>query len=187
MTKVQTQTSIVLLLCLLPAAVFANEGLDEHTKQKIIYQAINVAILVAGCVYFLKSKIREMFAQRNSSFIQASQKAKNAIKAAENEHMELRVKLQKLESTAEDSIMRARAEAQEMKKNLILEAETISQRIRHEAQLAAELEVTKAKTMLRRKMIEDAVFHADKQIKSSITDDQHNKLQSEFVKNVEAQ
>ena len=159
--------------------------MDEHTLRTIIYQCINVGILLGGLIYFLRKPTKEFFQKRQSDFMATARRADEARQAAERERSEIQVRLSKLESTTDESISRARAEAADMKKALIAEAHAVSKRIQEEAESAAKLEATKAKHQLREQMIRDAAEIASRQIEEKISVDDQKRLQGDFIEHIQ--
>jgi F-type H+-transporting ATPase subunit b len=166
----------------------AAHGAESHEIQTklITYQTINVIILVGGLIYFLRQPLRDYFKEKRASFLSAAKKAEAARKAAEDQRHQIQVRLNKLESTADESIARARAEAADMKKQLVAEAEAISKRIREEAQEAARLEVEKAKRNLRETLIKESLEVARNQLGTKVTAEDHKRLQSDFLSHIQA-
>jgi F-type H+-transporting ATPase subunit b len=160
-------------------------GLDEQTLKTIVYQIINVGALIAGLIYFLRKPTREFFKSKKETFVATARKSQEARQAAENERMQIQVRLNKLESTTEESLGRAKAEAAEMRTQMLVEAESISRRIREEANSAARLEVERAKNYLREQMIIDATALSRTQMQKVTTED-HQRLQGAFIDNIQA-
>lgn len=161
-------------------------GFDDETKMRIIYQVINVAIIIGAGIYYLKDKVVNYFESRKSDFVQAANKAQEQRKAAEDEHMQIKVKLNKLDSTADESLQRAKAEAADFRNQMLKEAEELSKKIKIEAEQAAKLEFEKAKIAIRTQMVEEAVGMAKQQISTQITQEDHKNLESEFINNMRA-
>lgn len=182
-----------ILVTVLPVLVFAaSEGehhgpahLTDHDVQKIIYQAINVGAILIGLIYFLRKPTKEFFQQRRKDYLAAAQKSQDLQRAAEQERANIQAQLTKLENTADESISRARAEAADLKATLINEAKLLSERLRTEAQNTATIEVAKAKMALKEQTIEEAAQLAQKQVASSVSADDHARLNKEFIKNIE--
>ncbi len=178
-------TTIIALPAMAMAAEGHSAGLDEKTIKTIVFQAINVGVLIAGLVYFLKKPTREFFKNKKETFVAAARKSLEARQTAENEKMQIQVRLNKLESTADESLSRAKAEAADMRTQMLAEAETISKRIRQEANSAARLEVERAKNHLREQMIADATTLSRGQMQKVTTED-HQRLQGAFIDNIQA-
>jgi F-type H+-transporting ATPase subunit b len=178
---------LFLLVASLPLVTWAS---DEHSAAvpvaTIIYQTINFVIIVAGLWYFLKNPMKNYFKTRRELFIAASEKSHLIKKQAEAEHADIEVRLTKLESTIDESISRAHAEAADMKKGLIQEADLLSSKIKLEAQSAAEFEVEKAKNKIREQLITQASLMAKELISSKINSEDQKRLQADFIKKIEA-
>lgn len=171
--------------------VWANEEhgpaeLDEKTIRTIIYQAINIVAIFVGLYYFLREPIRQYFSQKHKSYVAAAEKAMTAQKMAEEERLKIQVQLSKLETTTHESLARARAEAADLRNNLVAEAQALSKRIHEETHNAAILEIEKAKNVLRQEMINEAISVAQNQIRSAVSSEDHARLNKEFIQNIEA-
>ena len=191
MLRTNTISFVTVLICCVLA--LANEGHDAHADpgltpeilKTVIYQAINVVLLFGGLVYFLKSAVQTFFKVKKSNFLAAAEKSKLARQAAEDEHLKIKVQLTKLESTADESISRAKADAAEMRKQLLVEAEALSRRIREEAASSAQLEVERAVNTLRTQLIRESVEATRIQL-SKVSSEDQSRLQGNFISNIEA-
>ncbi len=184
-----------ILLCffiLIPGLAFA-EGehhgaahMDEHAIKALVFQAINVGILIAAMVYFLKDTVREAFKNKRSSYLIAAERSQKARKQAEQEHLEMKTQLTKLESTTDESLSRARAEAADLKNQMLVDAQLMSKRIRDDAEAFARVEVEKARQNLRHEMIQQSTKLAEQQIREKVSGEDHQRLQSDFIQNIGA-
>jgi F-type H+-transporting ATPase subunit b len=179
---------IVIAIILVGTAVQASTdtGHQEVPIRTMIYQTINVALLFAGLFYFLKNPIKQMFKEKKETFVAYAEKAKQARVAAEQENMEIQVRLTRLESTAEESILRAKAEAADLKLQLIAEANEISRRIKQDSEASVRLEIEKAKVILREKMIKQSTQMARAQMGSKVSHEDHKRLQGDFIESIKA-
>jgi len=176
---------------MLPILVMANEGgasgHAEGIPLKLIgYQTVNVVIMFAGLIYFLKDGLKKYFIDKRASFLLAAEKSEAARREAEQEHLQIQVKLSKLESTADESVARAKAEAADLRKQMLVEAEAISKRIKIEADLAAKMEIQRAKITLRKELVQEAIGAARTQLDTKVTAEDHQRLQSNFINNIQA-
>lgn len=160
-------------------------GLDAHTIKTIIYQCINVSIMIGGLVYILKKPVKDFFKSRQETYLHAAGRAQAAKSQAEAEHHEIKVKLTKLDSTADESISRAKAEAADLRSSILAEAEELSKRIKKEAEVAAQLEIEKAKNHLREDMIKEAAKLAAQNLQAAVSKDDHKRLQGDFINNIQ--
>ncbi len=180
-----------ILMIALPTLALAAGGEghgDPHAipVKMIVYQTINIVILLGGAIYFLREPVRKFFKERQGAFVADARKAEDARNAAEQQRADIQLRLQKLESTADESISRAKVEAADMKKQLIAEADAISKRIREEAEEAARIEVEKAKGQLRDTLIQESLKMARSQITTKVTPEDHQRLQSDFINHIQA-
>ena len=157
------------------------EGIPYKT---VMYQAINFVMLVGLLVYLLKKPLKLFFTEKKQNFLKAAEKAEQIQKIAEQEHLQIKVKLTKLQSTTDESIAKARAEASDLKKQLIAEAQATAKRVELETKTAIELELTKAKQHLREQLIQEAVSLSRSSISSKVSVEDHKRLEGDFIKNI---
>jgi F-type H+-transporting ATPase subunit b len=159
--------------------------LDAHAQHVLLFQFINVSILIVGLIYFLRKPLREMFAEKKTSFLAAAEKSQELQKRAADEFNKVQAELNKLNSTATDSIERAKKEAAELKKTMITDATATAKKIKEDSENSARLEVERAKKNVRDSMIDEAFKLADAHVQKTITSEDHVRLNKEFVKNIE--
>ena len=182
----------IILLTLISSFAFAAEhggaeqGLEGQTLKTIIYQAVNIIIIFAALIYFMKKPLSDFFKNKRQAFMHEAEKASVAKKAAEVEQISLKNKLSILESTAAESASRARAEAADMKNAIIKEAQFLSEKIKNEASGAAKLEIEKAKSQLKEQMIKEAMELSRSQLAQKVSREDHLRLQGEFLSNIQA-
>jgi len=180
------------LLILGAGAAFAASGHGEHeagpveVPRVVIYQLINVIILFGGLYYFVKDVVVKAFADRRAGYLAAAQKSQAAREEAEKQFVDIKHKLDQLENSQDESISRARAEANDMKQSLIKEAQEVAARIKNEAEQTAKIEIQKAQTHLREQLLKDSLEAAKAVLSKDIGSADHQKLQSEFVNKVQA-
>lgn len=186
--------AVLVLAMLVSVSVFAagggdghhGGGLSEAQLKTIFYQFINVAALAAMLVYFTREGIRAFIESRRKAFVEAADKAQAALKRATEDHQSIQLKLSKMESTRQDTIARAEAEAVELRKSLIKEAQDAAVAIRKEAEDTVAIEVAKAKAQIREYMVENARQGAQAQLNKGISAEDHKKLNVHFLKSIEA-
>lgn len=181
------------LLVLGTSVAFAAGGHGEHhaegpveVPKVVLYQLINVIILFGGLTYFLKGMIVKFYAERKSGYLAAAQKSQAAREAAEKHFVDIKHKLDQLEASQDDSIARAKAEANDMRQSLIKDAQDAAARIKNEAEQTAKIEIQKAQTHLREQLLKDSLDAAKAVLSKDIGSVDHQKLQSEFVNKVQA-
>jgi F0F1-type ATP synthase membrane subunit b/b' len=167
------------------AAQAAGAGGHHFPWDRFVYQCINVAILTVAIVYFTRKSIKEFFKGRHAQFVAAANKAQAVRLAAEQENQDIKARLSKLEATAEESVLRARAEAAQMKHSLVADAEATAKRLAAEAEASAKLEIEKAKLKLREQLVQESLSAARSALEKVSSDD-HQRLQGQFIENMQA-
>ncbi|MFM6929926.1 MAG: ATP synthase F0 subunit B [Bdellovibrio sp.] len=183
------KTLVNLLILLAPAMVFASapEHGAEHAieiPKSVMFQAINVAILVVGLIYFTKDGIVSFFGGRKAAYLEAAQKSAFAREQAEREFVDIKAKLANLDSTRAEQVAKAKAHAQDLKNQIIDEANHVSKRIKEEAELTAKLEVQRAQKELREQLLTDSVDAARIVLTKDIGASDQQKLQKEFINHI---
>lgn len=180
---------ISLILVFGASLAFAQEGHGEHDAgipwKTIGWQVFNLTILFAGLIYFIKDNVRTFFAGRKDTFVEQAKKSQAARAEAEKQYLEIQHKIEHLEATREESLSRAQAEAADLRKSLIKEAEEMAVRIRNEAQVTAKVETAKAKKELHEQFVRETVAAARGVLTKDIGAADHQKLQGDFVSKVE--
>lgn len=149
---------------------------------QIGWQAVNLGILLVALFFFLKSSIIETFANRKQSFLDQAEKTKSALKNAELALSGVKQKLSDLESGEAVSLQKAKAEAEEIKANLIKDAEALSEKLKKDATLSINNELNKAKTEINNTILNSAIGSASKTLANKATS---NNLEAAFLKQLD--
>lgn len=173
---------IILTPALVMAASDGHHG--EGVPKVVLYQLINVTILVAGIVYFTKDSIVQFFSGRKALYLEAAQKSAFAREQAEKEFVDIKQKLANLDSTREESLKKAQAHADDIKKQIMDEAQSVTKRIRDDAELTATLEVQRAQRDLRTQLLKDSVEAARVVLTKDLSSADQQKLQKDFINHV---
>lgn len=175
---------ITSLAVLLPSLAFAAEGLTPEVKKSIMYQAINVGILIAAVIYFGREGIKKFFADRRDQYLDAAKKSEAARLQAEKDFAEIKAKLANLDATKTETLVKAEKQAQEIKEGILKDALAISERIRQDAKLTADLEIQRAQRELREQLLKDSVNVAREALSKNIESQDQQKLQNNFINHV---
>lgn len=178
---------IVFALLLTPSLAVAAPGHGDGVPwSTVFWQCFNLTILFSVIIYLVAKPTREFFSHRRASFLEAQQKSQSAKKAAEDQLTEIRNRLAQLESTKEESLARALGEASSMRDQLIKEAHEVAQRIRTEAQATVRMEVLRAQTELKDSFVRESVQAARTVLEKDIGSQDHQRLQEQFVNQLQA-
>jgi len=183
---------LALLLVFGTSGALAASGQGEahggpvEVPRQVLFQAINVAILFGGLFYILKGSVVKFYRERQANYLVAAEKSKAAREQAELQFVEIKHKIDQLEGTVDETISRARAEAVDMKQAMVKEANEMALKIKRQAEETAKIEVQKAQTHLREQLLKDAIGAAKTVLSKDIGSADHQKLQNDFVTNVQA-
>lgn len=162
------------------------EGHDAIPTKVIVWQAINLGILLVAMFFLLRKSVVESFAKKRADYITAAQKSLVLRKQAEDELKDYEAQLQKLRATSADSLARAQAESVSTKKQIIQDALEVAKRIQREATETVVTETKRAEKQLRERLVDEALKLARNEISNDIRNDDHQKLQKAFVDNMKA-
>lgn len=175
----------VFLSVVLKASEGGHEGHEEGVPVIVLYQTINVAIIFAAAFWFGRHKVVSFFVEKQKAFLDAQNKAKLALEQAEHEHHAVKTRLDKLQSNKVDTISKAKADAHDMQKQIISDAEAMALKLKADAELAAKIEFQRAKNDLRNQLVKEAFELSRKNIVSTATKEDQKRLQKEFINKVQ--
>lgn len=160
-------------------------GHDNGVPKVVYYQAINVAIIFIAGFWFSRHKVAQFFKEKRESFISAQQKANLALDQAKHEHHDVKTKLDKLKNNRLETISRANADANDMHKQMLQDAEAMAKKLKVEAEQSALLEVQRVKNELRDQLVQEAFELSRRDIKSKATEADQKRLQENFINKVQ--
>jgi len=160
-------------------------GHGEIPWNSIFVQAFNLAFLLGLLVYLLRKSVSETFATRARDYQQMVSRAETARLEAEKSKREVKDKLAKLESTADQVVQRARTEAEELRARMMSEAKALTLRMQQEAERTVKVEVEKAKGELRGELMAKATQAARENLQKNMTGTEQTKLQKEFAEKIQ--
>lgn len=174
------------LLAILPSAALAAGAKGEGIPvQTIIAQVVNLTILFGALIYFFRGNIKQAFIDRKSLYLAAAQKSAAAREEAEKHLSDLKSKIEKLETQKDSELKKAEHDAVLMKAQILAEAQSLSAKIRAEAELTAKVETAKAEAQLKSHLLTESIAAAKMILAKDINSQDHEKLQTEFVKHVQ--
>lgn len=178
---------LAFLLLLSSVQVFAAGGAHhgEGVPTIVYWQAANLLIIFAALVYFAGPKIKDTFKQRNSEFLANAEKSQSIQKEAEKKLEDIKGRLEMLEKTSGESIARARAEAADLRQQIIAEGQNAAEKIKKEAQAVAQAEVQNAQRSLHAQVVKDSLRMAQDILKKDVGQGDQQRLQEQFGKQIE--
>ena len=179
----------VLVGLLFASIVFASESHSAHGEageipKVVLFQAINVAIIMIAAIYLGRKKVVKYFEDKRALFIAAQEKAQGILKTAQQEHHEVKTRLDKLKITRAESLSKAKADANDIRSKIIEEAKMMAKKLREEAVLSSKIEIERAKIHLRDQLIKEAFDLSKRDLATKATQADQKKLQDDFISKV---
>ena len=173
----------VLLLCFSCLALAAEGGHGESIPlDKIGWQAVNLGILVAGIIVFIRKSIVEAFADRRESFLSQAEKTKAALKEAELALVEIKSKLSSLETSEARALENAKKEAASARESFIKDAQLGAEKAKRDAEMSLANEVLKAKEEINSLIVNQAILKTKQKISANSADRSTSENEAQFIK-----
>lgn len=153
----------------------------------LVWQGVNLAVLLAIIIYFTRKPIAAFFRGAAS---REKEGYDSALRESEEMAAELEAQKQKiagLESELERMVQAAKADAEEEGRLMAQNAEAQAERIRAQARNQLEQEMSKATSALRAQLADEAVKLAEELIRSRLDDDRQQQLIAGYIEQLGAQ
>ncbi len=184
----RTLASFVLLTITLGQAAQAADG--HHAAggvPTIVYwQVLNLAIVIAGIIYFSKDAISEYLAQNRKSYQEPAERFLQTKKEAEQRYSELQGRVQTLERDFTQNIQEAHLEAEKIKNQMLADAHETVRRIQQDAKEVGRIEIERARREIKEQMIKEAQQAAQQVLSKDISGGDQQKLHEGFVHNIQS-
>jgi F-type H+-transporting ATPase subunit b len=167
-----------------PAALAAD---DAHGGggNEMMWQAVNLALVLGVLFYFGRKPVVSYFADRRDQINNDLESAASLLSEAEVRNSEIQRRLVDLDSQLEDIRETTRRRAEEESERILAEAHATASRIQSDAAAAAEQELTRAGRVLRAEAAELALELAGSILREQVTDSDRDRLVDEFITRVE--
>jgi F-type H+-transporting ATPase subunit b len=169
----------------LPVLAAGDGGDHGPTTSELIWQAVNLALLVGVLFAVARKPIQKYFAERRDQIRGDIDDASDFLKASEARYAEWQGKLVDLESALEQIRATSRRRAEEEGARILAEARAAADRIKRDAGAAVEQELRRAKDDLRDEAADLAVELAANLLRDRVGDPDRERLLDEFISNVE--
>jgi F-type H+-transporting ATPase subunit b len=174
--------ALALVLVTPVAARAASEG---GSGSELLFQTINLLIVLAVLVYFGRKPVRAYFATRRSGIQRELDSAAELLAAAEVRNSEIQRRLVDLQSELEEIRETARRRADDESERILAEARKQAERVRSDARAAVEQEIARARRQLRSEAVELAAQLAHQLLERSTAEGDRERLLDEFITRVE--
>jgi len=167
------------------AALASGGGHEEASFAPVLFQAVNLAILLGIIVHYAKSPMRRSLEARSAQVTKDIDEAARLHAEASAQLKEYEAKLAGLQKAADDLMAEMRHEGELEKARLIAEAEADAERIRKEAERLAENEIARARARLETEIADQAVAAAERIIREKLGAPDHRRLTGEYLSRLE--
>jgi F-type H+-transporting ATPase subunit b len=181
--------TIAFLLIMVMALVLRPSGAlaagDGGGASDLIWQALNLAIVLGVLIYFARKPIVEFFAGRRAQIKGDLDSAAELLSQAEARNAEIQRKLVDLQSEVEEIRETSRRRAEEESERILAEARKSAERIRSDASAAVDQELNRAQRELRKEAANLALELAGEILREQVNEPDRERLVDEFITRVE--
>lgn len=160
-------------------------GAGEASFVPVIFQAVNLAILIGLIVHYTKGPMRRSLQDRAAQVTKDIDEAARLHAEATARLNEYEAKLAGLNKAADDLLAEMKHEGEVEKARLIAEAEADAERIRREAERLVENEISRARARLEAEMADHAIAAAERIIREKLAAADHRRLAGEYLSRLE--
>lgn len=183
-------TAVVLAIPFALASSFGNSSDEHHAPASglptvVILQFINFGLYVGLVVFFARKPIADYFKNRQANFYTALKRADAARAEAQARRSEIQARLSKLEASRDESLQTARTEAETLRNQIVDEAKALSAKLQQDAERTAQVEIERARTMLREELVNQSVAMAQRILSDKMQEQDQKRLQDEFVQKID--
>jgi F-type H+-transporting ATPase subunit b len=171
-------TPLLLTLLALPA-----HASDESASvmKAFVLPAVNLILLIAVLVYFARKPLRAYFDKRRSQIQNELQTAADQLSTAETTYANWQRRMIDLDGELEGIRTTSRQRAEAERERIIADARATAERIRRDATAAIELELRRAREVLREEAAQLAIELAGERLTREVTDTDRDRLIDEFI------
>lgn len=176
--KLRNAVALSLIVLALPA--YAS---DEAATglQAFLWPAINLALLAAVLVHFARKPLRAYFDKRRSDIQSELRTAADQLATAEAAYTKWQRRMIDLEGELTEIRATSRQRAEAERERIINAAHASAERIRRDATAAVELELRRAREILREEAAQLAIEMAGERLTREVTDADRDRLIDEFI------
>lgn len=186
-TKPQ-RIAAVFLVCLgsgVAQASGAEHASDENALKDVLFQALNLAILLGVLFYFGRKPISEFFASRRVGIATELTEAADLLRQAEERNTELQRRLSDLDAEVDGIRDEAGRRAELEAARILADARAAADRIQHDAKAAVAQELRRAQDTLRDEAADLAIELAAQKLSEQVADADRDRLVDEFITRIE--
>jgi F-type H+-transporting ATPase subunit b len=175
-----TRSAITLFSFLLALPAYASDQ-SADGLQSFIWPAVNLVILLAVLVYFARKPLQAYFEKRRSDIAGELQSSADELATAESTYAKWQRRMIDLEGELDEIRATSRQRAEAERERIIQDARATAERIQHDATIAIELELRRAREILREEATQLAIELAGERLSREVTEADRDRLIDEFI------
>ena len=172
--------AVALLPLLLALPAHASEE-PASALQAFVWPAVNLVLLIAVLVYFARKPLRAYFNKRRGKIQSELQTAADQLATAETTYANWQRRMIDLDGELEEIRATSRQRAEAERERIIEDARASAERIRRDAAAGVELELRRAREVLREEAAQLAIELAGERLAREVTDTDRDRLVDEFI------
>jgi F0F1-type ATP synthase membrane subunit b/b' len=153
--------------------------------QELIAPTVNLAILIAALVYFLRAPLKDFIQNRHTTVRDELARVRELLQKARSQHAEFSAKLNAMGAEVASYRDQAKEDAQAMKQRIVSEAQRLSGNIVGDSRTAAAGLYSELKGQLRSEMAGKVMIRAEKVLRDRLTANDRERIRQEFSTQVE--
>jgi len=174
------RSAVALFVILIALPALASDD-SESVLQDFLWPAFNLAILIAALVYFGRKPLQAYFEKRRSEIQGVLQSAADQFATAETTYAKWQRRTVDLEVELNEIRAMSRQRAEAERERIIEDARAAAERIRRDATTAVELELRRAREILREEATRLAIEFASERLSREVTEADRDRLVDEFI------
>jgi F-type H+-transporting ATPase subunit b len=171
---------VALFVILFGLPAFASDD-SESVLQGFLWPALNLVILIVVLVYFSRKPLKAYFEKRRSEIQGVLQSAADQLATAETTYAKWQRRTIDLEGELNEIRATSRQRAESERERIIKDARATAERIRRDATTAIELELRRAREILREEATQLAIDLAGERLSREVTEADRDRLIDEFI------
>jgi F-type H+-transporting ATPase subunit b len=175
-----TRSAITLFSFLLALPAYASDQ-SADSLQSFIWPAVNLVILLAVLVYFARKPLQAYFEKRRSDIAGELQSSADELATAESTYAKWQRRMIDLEGELDEIRATSRQRAEAERERIIQDARATAERIQHDGTIAIELELRRAREILREEATQLAIELAGERLSREVTEADRDRLIDEFI------
>jgi F-type H+-transporting ATPase subunit b len=174
------RSALALFVILFALPAFASDD-SASALQNFLWPALNLAILIAALVYFGRKPLQAFFEKRRSEIQGVLQSAADQLATAEATYAKWQRRTADLAGELDEIRATSRQRAEAEHERIIQDARASAERIRRDATTTIELELRRAREILREEATQLAIELAGERLSREVTEADRDRLIDEFI------